>query len=286
MVFERTPWRFKTRTMMGLIALIGFACGLFVWSSRIVWGPWPRWVRSIHSSGDYQSAADAAVAGVEGKVAGVHPESAIREVIGALDDPKSGTQLAALIAIGKAGPKAVASVPKLLILLRAPPPIRYYAAAALGQIVRPEDSNCDAVVSALMAVVEGSAAHTRANALVRVYAIQALLQLGALEGQRRTEMDRLLDGAIADDQTLVRAVAGLGLIRAGREEDACPVLAAIRKGQEGYETARLGLVLLGLTRASDEVWVLENVARNGTDPWLQWAAQGLLNQTMPKALGE
>jgi hypothetical protein len=270
-VLQITVW-----SMMGLIALTGLGCGILLWSWRNVWGPWPRWVQSVHSSADYQAATDASVAAVEGRVAGVSPDSAVRELIAALDDPSDGTRVAATMGLARAGRGAAAAVPKLLVLLKAPPPLQYHAAHALGQIVGPADPRCDTVVTALFAAAESPSPRTAPFALVRAYTIQSISRLVGPEDPRRADLDRLLTRSASDDYPLVRAVAGLGLIRARRGEGARPVLAAIRKGEEGYEVAQLGLGLLG-SRTVDALRSLRIVARVGKDdPWLKKAARDAL----------
>ena len=66
---------------MTVVALIGLGCGLLLWSWRNKWGPWPRWVHSVHSSAEYQATTIASVAAVEGRVPGAAPDSAVCELI-------------------------------------------------------------------------------------------------------------------------------------------------------------------------------------------------------------
>jgi HEAT repeats len=275
MVPLRSVWQFNTRSMMAVIALTGLGCGLLVWSWRNVRGPWPRWVHSVHSSADYQATTIASVASVEGRVPGVSPESAVRELISALDDPKDGTRVAAIIALGQAGRRAAKAVPKLLASLRDQPLIEYNAAWALGQIVGQRDAECDAVISALFAAADGPFPGTRVYALVRAYSIQSIARLVEPSGRRRADLDRLLTRSLEDDYPLVRAIAGLELIRVGRGNDARPVLAAIRKVEEGYETSQLGLGLLG-SRTADALRSLRIMTRLDSDPWIKKAAHDAL----------
>jgi hypothetical protein len=275
MVTVRHAWRFKTQSIMTVIALTGLVCGLLVLSWRNVWGPWPRWVRSVHSSGDYQATANASVAPVEGRLPGVPPKSAVRELIKALDDPKDGTRVAAIVALGEAGPAAAAAVPKLLTLLRDQPLVQQYAADALGRIVGPSDPERDAVVKALVATAEGALPRTRACSMVRMYAIQSISRLVGPEGRARTDLNRLISRALDDDYPLLRAMAGVELIRAGRGEEARVVLAAIRIGEEGFDMAQGGLGLLG-SRTPEALRNLRMMTRVDSDPWLKSAAHDAL----------
>jgi hypothetical protein len=111
--------------------------------------------------------------------------------------------------------------------------------------------------------------------MVRAYSIQAIGRLVKPEGQRRTDLDRLLNRSLGDEYPLVRAIAGLEIIRLGRGEDASSVLSAIRKGEEGYETAQLSLGLLG-SRTADAIRSLRLATRLDSDPWIKKAANQAL----------
>jgi HEAT repeat protein len=196
-------------------------------------------------------------------------------LISALDDPNDGTRVAAIIALGEAGPRAAEAVPKLLAALREQPLVAYHAACAMGQIVGQRDAECEAVISALFAAADGPFPGTPVYAMVRAYSIQSIARLVEPEGRRRADLDRLLTRSLEDDYPLVRSIAGLELIRAGRGNDARPVLAAIRKGEEGYETAQLGLGLLG-SRTVDALRSLRMTTRLDLDPWIKKAARDAL----------
>jgi HEAT repeats len=129
--------RLSTRMMIGLIVVSGLLLGLFELSWRNVWGPWPRWVRAIHSNEDYYNITlSAAMRAVEGKDPDVSAQMAIPELISALDDPKDLPRIAAITSLGRAGPRASKAVPKLIVLLKTPPPwIQGHVAHALGEIV-------------------------------------------------------------------------------------------------------------------------------------------------------
>ena len=220
MVDFAAVWRFNTRSMMTVIALIGLGCGLLVWSWRNVWGPWPRWVRLGPLNCRLPGHDHCIGGGSRGPRSGCNRRVGRSRINQALDDPNEGTRVAAIIALGQAGPRAAEAVPKLLALLRDQPLVEYHAACALGQIVGQNDAERDAVVSALFTAVAGPFPRTPVYAMVRAYSIQSISRLVEPEGRSRADLDRLLTRSLGDDYPLVRAIAGLELIRLGRGDDA------------------------------------------------------------------
>ena len=209
--------RLSTRMMIVLIALIGLGLGLYELSRRNLWGPWPRWVKAIHSNEDYYKITlPSAMRAVEGKDPDVSAEMAIPALIAALDDPKDLPRIAAITALGRTGPGAAKAVPKLIMLLKTPPPwIQGHAAHALGDIVTQDCPEKDDAISALLATANDAYPKTPASAQVRAYVIQSLNRIIGPENERRSDFADLLIRSLSDNDANVRAVARLGLIKIG-----------------------------------------------------------------------
>jgi HEAT repeat protein len=192
---------------------------------------------------------------------------AIPELIAVLDDPKYFPRVAAITALGTAGPRAAKAVPKLIGLLRDQPSIQMHAANALGEIVTGDNPEADAAISALLAVANEASPQTPAYTLVRLHVIQALCRMIGPDDSRVPDLAKVLTRSLADQDGLVRATAALRLIRIGRANDAMPVLKAFRPGEDGYQTAQLGLGLLG-SKSADAVAAVRMARRVRNEPWL------------------
>ncbi len=216
MVRTVARFRLSTRTMIVIVAISGLALGLYELSRRYLWGPWPRWGRAIRSSEDYyKTILPAAMGAVEGKNPDVSAEMAIPELIAVLDDPKDFPRIAAITALGRAGPKAAAAVPKLISLLKSTPWIQGHAAHALGEIVTPKSPEKDIVITALVAAANDAHPQTPAFAQVRAYMIQALTQIIGPENRGRPDLANLLTRSLSDSDGNVRTLAGLGIMKIG-----------------------------------------------------------------------
>ncbi len=262
----RTPrsWRMKTRTMLVVVGLCGVASGIYVLTWRTVWGPWPRWVRAIHASDDYYNTTlNAAMRAVEGKYPDIAPEVAIPELIAVLDDPKDFPRIAAITALGSAGPRSEKAIPKLIALLKDQPWIQAHAANALGEIVTRDAPEKDTAVTALLAASNDSYPQTPAYALVRAHVIQALCRIVGPDDSRLPDVANLLTHSLAD--------------KSGRSPEAMTVLTGFRIGQKGYQTAQLGLGLLG-SKSTEAIAALRTAAANSSDPWMKKAATDALSQ--------
>jgi HEAT repeat protein len=265
-------WRMSTRTMLVVVGVCGFVCGFCVLSWRTVWGPWPTWVRAIHSSDDYYGVTlHAARRAVEGQDPNISPEAAIPELIALLDDSKYFPQIAAITALGRAGPKAAKAVPKLVSLLRGEPSTQSFAANAIGEIVTRDSRDRDAAITALLAAGNDSFPQTPAYALVRLHVIQALCRIVGPEDSRQPDLANLLTRLLADKNGMVRATAALRLIGFGQNDLSKPVLTEFRSGDEGYQTAQLGLGLLG-SKTADAIAALRMARQISTAPWMKRAA--------------
>ena len=309
MARSRRLWRMRIRTMLIVVGVSALACGVCVLTWRTVWGPWPCWVRAVHSSDDYYKITlNAAMTAVEGKDPDITSEAAIPELIAVLDDPKDFPRIAAMTALGRAGPRAARAVPKLIVLLKDQASIQAHAAYALAEIVTRDSADKDAVIAALLAAANDASPRTPAYALVRVHVIQALCRLVGPDDSRQPDVAKLLTRSLADPDSLVRttalsglvaiapgqpglaellkrsladengvvrATAGLGLIRIGRGHEAVPVLTVFQVGDLGNPIAQLGLGLMG-ARTAEATAALHLTARTNTDPWLKKAARDAL----------
>ena len=265
MVRPPRSWRMRTRTMLVVVGLCGVASGIYVLTWRSAWGPWPRWVRAIRSSDDYYNTTlNAAMRAVEGKDPDIAPEVAIPELIAVLDNPKDFPRIAAITALGSAGPKSAKAIPKLIALLKDQPSIQAHAAnAALGEIVTRDIPEKDAAVSAFMAASNDSYPQTPAYALVRAHVLQALCRIVGPDDSRLPDLANLLTHSLAD--------------KSGRSQEAMPVLTGFRSGAKGYQTAQLVLGLLG-SKSTEAIAALRTAAQKSSDPSMKKAAADALSQ--------
>jgi hypothetical protein len=101
--------------------------------------------------------------------------------------------------------------------------------------------------------------------------IQALCRIVGPEDSRQPDLANLLTRLLADKNGMVRATAALRLIGFGQNDLSKPVLTEFRSGDEGYQTAQLGLGLLG-SKTADAIAALRMARQISTEPWMKRAA--------------
>jgi HEAT repeat protein len=156
--------RIHLRTFLVLIALV--ALGLGIWDAFL--SPYRRWQRAIRDDDDRGRRWEAALRFTSGPVDGLDVDTAVAELIEALDDPSFRVRETTVSALGHYGSKAKVVVPALIRRVETDELsiVRVRAVQSLGEILSAGGGEKRVIVNALIRALENRSRDVRIDAAV------------------------------------------------------------------------------------------------------------------------